>query len=236
MSEVREIAESKTVLVLRTCNADLSSHNGFNWRESGVVEAPDWNARPECGGGLHGLLWGEGEGDLLNWDADAKWLVCAVKESSIVDIGGKIKFPRCEVVHCGDRLSATSYLASNGGAGRAIVGGTATAGNYGTATAGDGGTATAGDDGTATAGYGGTATAGNYGTIVIKRWDGNRYRVMVGYIGENGLLPNVAYRLDEQGRFVLAQPSIPDAGPHVSESQDGNTADSQTEVNDETKN
>jgi hypothetical protein len=52
----------------------------------------------------------------------------------IVDLKGKVKFPRCEVVFCGDRIAATAYLAANGAGARAIVGGTATAGHEGTAT------------------------------------------------------------------------------------------------------
>ena len=159
-------------LVLRTCKPDMSSaRNGFRWPTEGPVEAPDWDPRPRCGGGLHGLLWGEGDGRLLNWSDDARWLVVEVDEADPIDLDGKVKFPRGVVVHCGDRLSATAYLAERA-PGRAITGGTATAGyagtatagDDGTATAGDRGTATAGDDGTATAGYAGTATAGYAGT------------------------------------------------------------------------
>ena len=192
------VPEKAKVLVLRTCNADRTSHNGFLWPEGGPVSAPDWNPEVVCGYGLHGFLWGEGDGSLANWTSDAKWLVAEVERESIVDLAGKVKFPSATVVFCGDRLGATSYLAEHGGHGRAIVGGTATAGNRGTATAGDEGTATAGDAGTATAGYAGTATAGYRGTIQAKWWDSsaNRYRIATGYIGEDGLLPNVKYRWD----------------------------------------
>jgi hypothetical protein len=55
------------VLVLRTVRPDRRSHGGFFWPESGPVEAPDWNPKARCGGGLHGLLRGCGAGDLLNW-------------------------------------------------------------------------------------------------------------------------------------------------------------------------
>ncbi|MFL5350844.1 MAG: hypothetical protein ACJ8AT_39245, partial [Hyalangium sp.] len=84
--------------------------------------------------------------------------------------------------------------------------GTATAGDSGTATAGDSGTATAGDSGTATAGYRGTATAGDSGTVQIRWWDGavERWRIVTGYIGEDGLEPGVKYRLDAGGRLVRA--------------------------------
>ncbi|HHH9444888.1 TPA: hypothetical protein ACP32N_006906, partial [Pseudomonas aeruginosa] len=83
---------------------------------------------------------------------------------------------------------------------------TATAGDEGTATAGDEGTATAGDEGTATAGDWGTATAGKKGEIQIRYWDEKteRYRTVIGYIGEDGLEPGVAYKLDDNHRFVKA--------------------------------
>ncbi len=88
---------------------------------------------------------------------------------------------------------------------QAVVGGDiATAGDSGTATAGYRGTATAGDSGTATAGYSGTATAGDRGVISIQYWDSKaeRSKVMIGYIGEGGLKPGVAYQLDENCQFV----------------------------------
>ena len=203
--------QTKTALVLRACAADMTSHNGFRWPESGAVEAPDWDPEPVCGGGLHGLLWGEGDGSLLSWEPDAKWLVAEIRDGSWVDLDGKVKFPRCEVVFCGDRKGATDYIAARA-PGRSIVGGTATAGYYGTATAGYGGTATAGDGGTATAGYGGTATAGDGGTatageggiLSVRWWDGRRYRIGTFYVGEDGIEPNTRYRC-ENGKAIKVE-------------------------------
>ena len=89
--------------------------------------------------------------------------------------------------------------------------GTSVSGNYGTATAGVGGTSTSGHHGTSISGNYGTATAGDEGTIVITHYDGRRHRLVVGYIGETTdaagevLAPGVAYRLDEDGRFVRAE-------------------------------
>jgi hypothetical protein len=194
-----------TVLVLRA-NADgPRSHGGFLWPESGPVEAPDWNPVAECGKGLHGLLWGEGDRATMPDNAfrdGSRWLVVEVLAADVVDLRGKVKFPRGEVVFCGDRYGATAYMAERA-PGRAIVSGTATAGDRGTATAGHSGTATAGDSGTATAGHsgtatagpGGTATAGIGGTIAIRYWDGaaNRCRIVSADVGDNGILPNVAY-------------------------------------------
>jgi hypothetical protein len=155
----------ETVLILRTCNADMKSYNGFQWPKSGPVKCSDWKSVAQCGNGLHGLLWGEGDGSLLNWSPDVQWLVVEVPADSVVAIDSqKVKFPAGVVVHCGDRLSATEYINKFAPHGKIIVGVSATAGYRGTATAGYGGTATAGDRGTATAGYRGTATAGYGGT------------------------------------------------------------------------
>ena len=197
--------------MLKTVNADFTSHGGFRWPRRGKVVAPDWDPEPVCGGGLHGLLWGEGDGGLLDWSDDAVWLVCKIDADTAVDLGGKIKVPEATVAHAGTRKTATAFLAAHA-PGRSIVGGTATAGHRGTATAGDFGKATAGDDGTATAGdfgtatagHGGTATAGDGGTIVVRWQDGNRWRLAVGYIGEADLEPNVPYRCDDNGRLVRA--------------------------------
>ena len=63
------------------------------------------------------------------------------------------------------------------------------------ATAGNRGTATAGYKGTATAGNRGTATAGYRGRILVTFWDGKRYRVAIGYVGEDGIEANVPYHV-----------------------------------------
>lgn len=183
--------KSDRVLVMRTCAADMSSSHGFVWPESGHVECSDWSAKAECGHGLHGLLWGAGDGSLLDWSPDAKWLVVAVDAASIVDLKGKVKFPCGEVVHCGDRLSAAAFI-SNDPHAVCVVGGTATAGYYGTATAGDRGTATAGD----------------YGELRIRWYDreANRYRTAIAYVGENGIEADAAYRLDDEHQFVKVSP------------------------------
>ena len=196
------------VLILRTSNADGTSKNNFRWPESGPVECPDWEPTAECGHGLHGALWGEGAGSLFRWEADARWQVVEVAAADVIDLTGKVKYPRGVVVFSGDRLNATGYLSEHGGAGRVVIGGTATAGYYGTATAGDNGTATAGYSGTATAGNNGTATAGNDGIVELRWYDGSRYRITVGYIGEDGLLPSVAYRCDSAGKIVPAQVTV----------------------------
>ena len=151
----------ETAYILRTCDAEMRSWEGFQWPESGPVEAPDWEPTDECGNGLHGLLWGEGDGSLLDWKVDARWIVARVEE--YIDLGDKVKFPRAEVVFVGDRKAATDKIIELGARGP-VVGAIVCAGDYGTASAGDYGTASAGRCGTASAGDGGTASAGDYGT------------------------------------------------------------------------
>ena len=218
-------------LVLRTCAADLTSYGEFQWPESGVVEAPDWNTHAACGNGLHGLLWGIGDGSLLNWDADARWLVVDVVVADVVEIGGKVKFPRCEVVFCGAKDGAVAMLIAHGADSSRVVGSTITGGDgstitggYGsTITGGDRSTITGGDRSTITGGYRSTITGGDGSTITggdrstitgganatmaIRSWDEKqqRRRFTIGYIGEDGLEPNVAYRLDENGKFIRAE-------------------------------
>ena len=174
--------DEETVLVLRTCKADMTSTNNFRWPDSGPVECPDWKPTAECGHGLHGWLWGEGDGPLGNWSSNAKWLVVRVAKADMIDLKGKVKFPRGVVEFCGERLAATQYLAAHGAAGRAIVGHTATAGNSG------------------------TATAGRNGVLAIAWWDdaAQRRRVAIGYVGENGIEPATRYRLDAKGNFIKA--------------------------------
>ena len=209
-------------LVLRTCDANLRSHGGFQWPKSGPVECIDWNPKAECGNGLHGLLWGEGDGTLLSFESSAVWMVVEIDPTLSVGLEGKIKFQNGNVVFAGERFAAVAFLSERADPGRAIVSGTATAGDRGTATAGDRGTATAGDSGTATAGDSGTATAGDRGTatagyrgtarsgdfgIVVCRWYDEaltRYRLTVGYVGEDGIEPNTFYKCDYKGKLVKA--------------------------------
>ena len=106
----------------------------------------------------------------------------------------------------GTAIAGDEGTATAGDNGTAIAGysGTATAGDSGTATAGRWGKATAGDNGTAIAGDEGTATAGDSGELRIKYWDStaSRYRTAIAYVGEDGIKPNVAYKLDDNHEFV----------------------------------
>ena len=185
--------------LLKTVKADGTARGGFQWPldEGAEVTAPDWDPTPVCGGGLHGLLNGAGNGGLINWSTDAVWIVAEIPDDeTVVDLDGNVKVRRCIVRHVGDKTSAPEFLAAHGHT-EGVVYGTATAGDYGTATAGNRGTATAGYRGTATAGDSGTATAGERGTIIIAWWDSElgRRRWVVGEVGIDGIVADTPYRV-----------------------------------------
>lgn len=236
--------------VLRTCCSDGRSYNNFKWPKRGPVKCPDWDPAPECGNGLHGALLGNGDGTLFNWSKNALWQIVKVKKSEIVDLGGKVKFPRGYVLFTGNQKEATNILIENGYQsiigcdikvgdlrnalagflGRAEVGnegiavakcGTSVSGCLGVSFAsGSGSHAISGDNGfsfvksggfaktgklgRAIAGNGGSAQADFGGIIQIDYYDNyGKLCVLVGYIGEDGLLPNVRYRV-RNGKFVIA--------------------------------
>jgi len=89
----------ETVILLRTCKADGTSHGDFKWplTPGARVEAPDWDPTPECGHGLHGLLNGEGDWALLDWSIDARAMLIEADRSLVVEIGGKVKVPSAVV-------------------------------------------------------------------------------------------------------------------------------------------
>ena len=198
-------------LMLRTCASDGTSYGGFKWPKKGAVKCDDWQPVAECGHGLHGLLWGQGDGSLLDWSEAAAWLVVRVTLKSVVKIDNdKVKVPGGVVEYFGDGATAVSLITPFAPAGTVIVGGTeivgdggtAIVGDGGTAIAGDGGTATAGDGGTATVGYGGTATVGYGGCISILYWNGQKYRRACFEVGEDGIEPDMPYTVDEKGKAI----------------------------------
>ena len=183
------------VYVLRTCDKNLRAYGDFQWPESGPVEAPDWQPRATCGNGLHGLLWGAGDASHLATDADAKWLVVAVVATEIVDLDGKVKFPRGEVVFCGERHYAVADIINRGAKPEACNYSTLTGGNYSTLTGGEGSTLTGGNYSTLTGGEVSTLTGGYGSTLIFKWWDDtkNKYRATVAEVGENGIEKDKPY-------------------------------------------
>lgn len=207
---------NKVNYILRTNDRNNQSYKGFQWPRTGIVSAPDWIDNSECGHGLHGFLNGEGDSSLARWHSNTLWLVCKVT-SKIIDLDGEVKFESCEVIYCGDRLTATNMIYDLCG-NHAVIGGSCVSGYGGTSTSGDCGTSISGEYGKSTSGnHGasisgnhsistsgnhGTATSGNYGILSIKWHDGNRNRTSIGYIGENGLLADTPYKLDDNGQFI----------------------------------
>jgi len=208
-------------LILRTCKEDMTAHSDFKWPKKGKVTAPDWKPTAECGNGLHGLLWGEGDGSNLCFDEKAVWMVCKVKESECVNIDRKVKFPSCEVIYAGTRENATQLihlvrpnaviegLILTGGDYATMTGGdyaTMTGGYSATMTGGDYATMTGGDYATMTGGYSATMTGGNYAVLQFTYWDGKRQRVVIAYVGEDGIKANVPYKLDDNHKPVEIKP------------------------------
>jgi hypothetical protein len=180
----------ETVLVLRSCKesdgklvAWHNKANGFEWPRSGVVIAPDWGTKQpnECGGGLHGLLWGVGDAEnCCYWGDNAKWLVVEVLKKEVVDIDGtKVKFPRGTVIFCGSLQEAAAIVKKRAPLGTPVTGGSAAAGDRGSAAAGDMGSAAAGYMGSAAAGDMGSAAAGDRGSAAA----GDMGSAAAGYMG-----------------------------------------------------
>ena len=183
----------ETSLVLRTCRADLTSRNGFQWAGvGGITVAPDWNTNEECGNGLHGWLYGAGNHSCSDYlSADAAWMVLEVVTADIIMLDGKCKFPRAKTVFVGGRKEAAESLLANeprssnvkiigriaevgdsqsliGGALSVLTGGdgsTLTGGYRSTLNGGDRSTLTGGDGSTLTGGYRSTLTGGDGSTL-----------------------------------------------------------------------
>ncbi|MDQ3203921.1 MAG: hypothetical protein M3Q94_17435 [Pseudomonadota bacterium] len=229
MATKKKLQAPETALVLRTCYADMTSHGRFQWPSDvgSFVEAPDWVKSDECGNGLHGWLFGQGDAGASSSinKANAKWLVVEVPLPSIVALGGKVKFPSCTIRHIGDKLSATQYLVEHepraasvsvigitltGGDDSTLTGGycsTLTGGNRSTLTGGDCSTLTGGNDSTLTGGDDSTLTGGDKSELRIRKWcvKSERYRTYQAYVGEDGIEAEKAYRLDENNNFMPAE-------------------------------
>jgi hypothetical protein len=104
------------VLVLRFSDKDGKAYGGFQHPLTigETVEAPDWNAQPVCGGGIHGWAWGIGlgEGKEPQWNG-AMWQVYAVKAADLVgliDGGCKCKFKTGRLAFVGDWHGAMQFI------------------------------------------------------------------------------------------------------------------------------
>ena len=97
---------------LRTTDRHGKAYGDFQWLMAvgAIVKAPDWSPKPECGGGLHGLLDGAGASSHLNWSDDALWWVVEADNAGIIDLGGKYKFPKCKILVVGDRKLSLIHI------------------------------------------------------------------------------------------------------------------------------
>lgn len=195
---------NETSLVLRVCAPDMTSRGGFKWPGVGeTVSAPDWKANSECGYGLHGWLYGQGDHGCVDYwqQAEAKWLVLEVRSADIIMLGGKCKFPSAVVRFVGTKSEAADYIVAHEprAASVDVIGLVRLVG--------DKQSTLVGALGTATAGYRGTATAGEGGELRIQQWDSksDRYRTRIGYVGEDGIKAETKYQLDDAGKFVEVQ-------------------------------
>jgi hypothetical protein len=117
---------SPYVLVLRKNKRNnKSTHNNFTYPTTGRVTAPDWQRTKECGNGLHGFPWGQGNSDAMPWliseDDHGKWLVIKVLRKDMVILTedncftliDKCKFKTGEVVFYGNRKGAAEFIAAD---------------------------------------------------------------------------------------------------------------------------
>lgn len=188
-----ELKENE-ILVLRTTDKDGKAYGGFQWPTSGMVEAPDWDGKPECGGGLHGLPKGVGHAGYLNTDGVAQ-VVKVDKLDGYIEFEDKCKFKRGDVIFFGELQEAANIIKAQY-PGEPVVYCTLTGGYHSTLTGGEGSTLTGG--------HYSTLTGGDYSTLIFKYWGGHRDRIIIGYVGEDEIEPNVAYRLDDDHKIVRA--------------------------------
>ena len=173
-------------LILRNCNPDGTSANGFKWNTAigAVNTCSDWVDNNECGNGLHGWLDGIGDSDASSYNDSPLWIVAEVEKFN--DCGGKVKFESCTVVFTGTMSECSKYLYDQGIRGPIIglTGDYFEGGDLSALTAvgqrmqssGHYSTQTAGDKSTQTAGYYSTQTAGKYSNITC----GNDCKVTAG--------------------------------------------------------
>lgn len=97
------------VLGLRTTPLSMVSTADFVWPTQGYAAAPDWRNDDQPGGGLHALLWGEGDESHFS-RVNTNFQVVEIDEKAVIDLGGKVKFPNCNVIYTGDENGARQLL------------------------------------------------------------------------------------------------------------------------------
>jgi len=226
----KKVTKPETSLVLRVCRKDMTSHDGFKWpkKVGSIVSAPDWIDNKECGNGLHGWLYGQGDHSCVNYwgEEGANWVVLEVETAGIIMLGGKCKFQSAKIKFIGAKQDAAEYLIKNEpkAASVAVIGrtvevsegGEALAGALSTMTGGDsakmtggdsakmtGGDSakmTGGDSATMTGGDSAKMTGGDKSVLCFSYYDkkSDRQKMKLAYVGEDGIKPNVPYRLNDK--------------------------------------
>lgn len=203
-------AAPETSLVLRVCGPSGESHGGFVWplTVGAHVECPDWIDNTECGNGLHGWLYGQGDHSVSNyWNTDgAKRLVLEVASPDIRMLGGKVKFPRCSIRFVGTKSDAADYIVEHEprAASVAVIGLVREVGDGGACEGGALSCLTGGYRSTLTGGDGSTLTGGDGSELRFQRYDrkAERYRTVLAYVGEDGIEADKAYHLNDAGKVV----------------------------------
>ena len=223
------------MIIIRSCRKDMTSYGGFVWPESGPVEATDWDPTPQCIGGLHGLQPGDNDpgtwyedGKYLALEVESTSIVeidgkCKFPRAKVLYVADDMCDLSTWLAAHGDPGPWYRGRSVSGYCGRSVSGycGRSESGNYGRSESGDCGHSVSGycsrsesgkygrsesgDYGHSVSGYRGHSVSGEKGIIEISWWDGTRRRIAIGYIGEDGLEPNVAYKLGAEGRFVAVE-------------------------------
>ena len=181
-----------THLIMKVIPSNRITRKGFLWPKVGeIVTAPDWSDEPECGGGLHGWLNGDGDHFTQTYSEspDAIWL--AIETDSIVDLCGKVKFQKGLVVFEGSAGDVASYIHERR-PGVGVMHLTLTGGHHSALTGGDDSTLTSGRNSTLTGGRNSTLTGGDASTLIFK----TPFGISVAVVGQHGVRENTPYMWD----------------------------------------
>ena len=222
---MKKLTKRGECLVLKVVGPNGESHNGFIWplEVGAVVEAPDWKPTVACGNGLHGWLWGLGSLTAARGRAgagDSVWMALAVAAADVVDLDGKVKFPRCRIVAVADKTTIANIIAAHRPAntpvpffGQAAAGyaGQAAAGSRGQAAAGSMGQAAVEADGLATCGIGGLVKGGANAVLVAMYSTGQTrsdFGYSVGQVGRAGIEAETWYEGSADGLRRVADDDV----------------------------
>lgn len=88
-----------TAVVVKYVGPDLTSHHGTVYPVGETVTAPDYNGRPECGGGLHfAATPAQAVEQSMGAVEGGRWLECEIDTARAVGVDGKIKAASCRVL------------------------------------------------------------------------------------------------------------------------------------------